>query len=307
MKVILMRTLLIVVVVLYIGSSGGTGFVYCQGRERFVSKLTIYVDEGRGKVNRHIFIGLSNGQETIYRGFYPKRKGPLALMSLGGGKVKDDSGRADAGWSVKRSYNITRRGYEDAVQAISNWENQGRPWGINHHCGDFAETITKVAGVPIQLPSMRLDMSNRPRQFGNYLRTHGGTTNPMVVNEVLGLTVYEVIPLPKNRNRRKNQLVRSQPESIRVQSVQVQTASPLMSLSATPALKLPQIESQPTWRPSESPSYSERCLNRCQTEHDVCTKAAMSNPDFMTAMNILDRCLGQYLSCWKRCTHPQAP
>lgn len=152
---------------------GGPDRVLSQRGGAFPYRLTIYVDEGHGELNGHVFFGLSDGQTTVFRGWHCWTKTAACLVGLNGGEVRDDSSLADDGWNVKRTYNITQAGYDQALRAMNNWESEGRPWAINHHCGDFAETITQAAGVPILLPP-QLSGRNRPGLFGEYIRQHGG-------------------------------------------------------------------------------------------------------------------------------------
>src|SRR4029077_9769549 len=83
-------------------------------------------------------------------------------------------------WDVKRSYNITKDGFDKAVEGIEIARKQGRTWWLNNHCGDFAEGVAKTAGVPLDLPftfdPRQPGGRDRPAVFGRYLRQHGGVT-----------------------------------------------------------------------------------------------------------------------------------
>jgi hypothetical protein len=148
-------------------------------------KLTIYVDEGRGAMVGHVFVELSDGWNKLFYGFYPSEAqedaiGRLPASILGrGGEIRDDR-RHD--WDVKRSYSITKKGFEKAVRGIELARSKGQKWWLNQHCGDFAEAVAKTAGVPIDLPftfdRRRSIGRNRPAVFANYLRQHGGVDAP---------------------------------------------------------------------------------------------------------------------------------
>jgi len=133
-------------------------------------QITVFVEEGRHSLNGHVFISLSDGvRPPSYCGFYSKNKA-LALISKGGGEVRDDSA---TDWDVKRVYNISKEAYLKAFDAIFAWKNSDEAWWIDHHCGDFAETVLESAGVNLPL-NWRYSGSNRPGIFGQYIREHGG-------------------------------------------------------------------------------------------------------------------------------------
>jgi len=102
---------------------------------------------------------------------------------------------------------------------------------------------------------------------------------------------YRVVRTSRNRRKRSSVVVKTVPMYV------LDPPKPV-----TPDTKwLPVFPSEPTAVPSNGRS-SGSCLDRCEIEHDACMKAAKSNPDFNTAMNILDSCLAKYTTCWKRCT-----
>jgi len=134
------------------------------------AQITVFVEEGRHSSNGHVFISLTDGaRPPLYYGFYSKNKA-LAPAALGDGEVRDDSG---TDWDVKRVYNITREAYLKAFDAVYAWKNQDKAWWIDHHCGDFAETILEAAGIHLPL-NWSYSGRNRPGIFGQYLREHGG-------------------------------------------------------------------------------------------------------------------------------------
>jgi hypothetical protein len=172
--------------------------VLCLSTSQFANQqtkytLTIFVDEGRGKLTGHVFILLSDGKNEIYRGFYPNEvleeleamggiPGPLFMIA--GGEIRDDSkvvtefGKAPNlhHWDVKRTYNISREGFNRALEGMEAVKTQGDKWWLTQHCGEFAEAIAKVAGVNLELPGF-IGLRNRPKVFGEYLRQHGGIIN----------------------------------------------------------------------------------------------------------------------------------
>jgi hypothetical protein len=137
-------------------------------------QITIYVDEGRGQRNGHVFFGLTAGQTTVYAGWHSVNKA-LAPLALGGGEVRNDKSLINScKWDVKKTYNITQSDYQRALQVMNKWDTDGRAWAITHHCGDFAEAVALAAGVPIQLPKVPFDIDTRPGLFGEYLRDRQG-------------------------------------------------------------------------------------------------------------------------------------
>jgi hypothetical protein len=146
--------------------------------------LTIYVDEGNGAIAGHVFVELSDGKNHLYHGFYPEEAytdffgKEVALLRLSG-EFRDDGHHP---WDVKRSYNITKDGFEKAERGVEQAKKQGSKWWLTNHCGDFAERVAKEAGVPIQLP-LTVTGRDRPAVFGSYLREHGGVTNSQQFKE----------------------------------------------------------------------------------------------------------------------------
>jgi len=132
-------------------------------------QITVFVEEGRHSLNGHVFISLSDGVNTKYYGFYSENKA-LAPAILGGGEVRDDS---ETDWDVKRIYNIDLNAYLKADEAIFAWKIANKAWWVDHHCGDFAETVLESAGVKLPL-NWSYSGRNRPGIFGRYIREHGG-------------------------------------------------------------------------------------------------------------------------------------
>lgn len=149
-------------------------------RAPLTHELTIYVDEGHGKPNGHVWIGLGSrdGSDTSYHGFYPVSNDVGIPNIFKPGQVRDDSQRVEGNaWDVKRTYNITEEAYHRALDAIRAWQNQDqRRWDFLTHCGDFTEGIAKAAGVGTDLPWTKTGKT-RPGVFGEYLRNHGGVVN----------------------------------------------------------------------------------------------------------------------------------
>jgi len=132
--------------------------------------ITLFSDEGKGKMNGHVFIALSDGTETVYRGWYSNTKAYTAVFGTDGGRLQDDTHHE---WDVKKTYSITKAGYDHATDAIEHWRTSGQPWSVNHHCGDFAEAMAQEAGVDIKLPRQWTGRT-RPGLFGEWLEDHGG-------------------------------------------------------------------------------------------------------------------------------------
>lgn len=133
--------------------------------------LTLYVD-GSSHPNGHVFFGLSDGSGTKFYGFHSVRKS-LALLRMGGGEVRDDR---EEKWDIRKQYPLTDQQYQQALDAVQNWKDQDKSWWLNHHCGDFAETVAQSAGVGLSLPWTATG-HNRPGLFAHYLRQHGGQPN----------------------------------------------------------------------------------------------------------------------------------
>jgi hypothetical protein len=148
-----------------------TSGVLAQTRGTTGHSLTIYVDEG-GPLWGHVIVALTDGTNTVVKGWRPEKQGVLAPWGGEGGIVADEEGTVSScQWDVKKTYEISPEGYQRAMKAIVDWKHNGQPWARWNHCGDFAETIARMAGAPIDLPENVLDPSNRPGQFGEYLRT----------------------------------------------------------------------------------------------------------------------------------------
>lgn len=170
MKLNRTKLLITFVIGFFVFVVGNTNSVLCQSRTGNY-QITIYVDEGRGQRNGHVFFGLSNGQNTSYFGWHPTKRGVGALLALNGGEIRNDSNLVSScKWDVKKTYNITKEGLDRALDIVTKWNTDGRAWAITHHCGDFAEAVALAAGVPIKLPKVPFDMDNRPALFGEYLR-----------------------------------------------------------------------------------------------------------------------------------------
>lgn len=152
-----------------------------QGQGPYV--FTIYVEEGNP--NGHVFMGISDGQREIRRGWYTqgvtlpqKAKG---LVGCGGGVLKDDGSTP---FNVSRSYTISRGRYQRVLTLISNQEAAGKSgsqtWHPFNHCGDFVEGAAETAGLHLKLPWQFITTNpgrNRPGVFAEYLRQHGGVEN----------------------------------------------------------------------------------------------------------------------------------
>jgi hypothetical protein len=153
----------------FVFALGASDAAFCQGGNSSGYQLTIYADEGTDSLEPfgHVFIGLSDGQSTEYLGWNPSNH------------VEDESKYiSQCEWDVRKTYNITKSGYEKALQVINEWNtsklkiyNVTRP---GFHCGDFAEAVAKAAGVSIDLSwQITRGGRNRPGLFGEYLREHG--------------------------------------------------------------------------------------------------------------------------------------
>ena len=173
----------IVILVLLAFVIGTSGLAYAQKFQNKKYELTIFVDEGHGltEATGHVFVGLSDGQSTVYKGWYSENP-LLAPVAKGGGEVRDDSPHS---WDVKKTYEIGEQGYRDAMKMTETWNNQKIDWGFGEHCGDFAEIIANRAGVKLDLPD-RFTGINRPGLFGDYLRKHGGVERGSESSEPTG-------------------------------------------------------------------------------------------------------------------------
>lgn len=168
-----LRFTLFTALLLLVSAFGNSETVFGKALKTSGYSLTIYVDEGFGERNGHVFVGLTAGQTTVYGGWYSENKAFDAIWGGNGGVIKNDQPLAACGWDVKKTYGITPEGYQRAMRAMSDWERSGKPWSIANHCGDFAETIARMAGAPVNLPSS-ITSGTRPELFGKYLRDGGG-------------------------------------------------------------------------------------------------------------------------------------
>ncbi len=178
------------------------------GQQNHYYTMTIFVDEGHGELNGHVFVCLSDGTNSIYRGFYSKHRSVTALAGLDSGEVRDD---AHHYWDVKKPYRITPAGYANGLKAIENWRSNGQNWTLHSHCGDFVEYVAGEAGANLNLPRTILG-TNRPGVFGEYLREHGailrtasnadgtvkGTHGNPIVTEVVLWRLVDVMVVPNS-------------------------------------------------------------------------------------------------------------
>jgi hypothetical protein len=148
--------------------------------------LTIFADQGKnpssaatqassggGSNLGHVFIELTNGNKQVYLGYYGDRQNPAK------GQLRPDADLARNGyWDVKKTFEITEQGYNDAHKMIDTWGTKVGSWKPWCNCADFAEAIATVAGVRLgDLPKM-LGNINTPGDWSAYLKRHGGTVNP---------------------------------------------------------------------------------------------------------------------------------
>lgn len=144
--------------------------------------LTIYVNEGPGTSSDwiegstagvftgHVFIGLSDGNATVYRGYYPKNQH----------SVQDDyEDAATRNYDLKKTFQITEDGYKEAMQAAQLGPLQNEQWRKElTHCGAFAEAVARLAGLSVEVPEgmgskvpiIKPWMRTRPGNFADYLR-----------------------------------------------------------------------------------------------------------------------------------------
>jgi hypothetical protein len=146
------------------------GKAYCGAFQ-----LTIYVDEGHGELNGHVFFGLTGGDSTVFAGWYSHDK-TLAPLAKGGGEIRDDSSLVySCDWDIKKRYEITSEGYLQALVIMNKWNTDGLPWALRHNCADFSEAVAVAAGIKVGLPFGPEKLGgNRPGIFGDYLRRNGG-------------------------------------------------------------------------------------------------------------------------------------
>jgi hypothetical protein len=144
--------------------------------------LTIYVDEGHGSVTGHVFVELSDGHNHNFYGFYPSEAEedtfgkPAALLGAGGEIRTDRTHHAD----VQRTYHISKANYDAAIRGIEAARKEGSHWWLSNHCGDFAESVAKMAGIELNLPATWMGR-DRPELFARYLLAHGGERISLLV------------------------------------------------------------------------------------------------------------------------------
>jgi hypothetical protein len=137
--------------------------------------LTIYVDEGHGSLNGHVFVELSDGHNHNFYGFYPSEAqedtfGKSVSLLGGGGEIRNDrTHHAD----VQITYHISKDRYDSAIRGIEAARKEGDHWWLSNHCGDFAEGVAKMAGVELNLPATWTGR-DRPELFARYLLANGG-------------------------------------------------------------------------------------------------------------------------------------
>jgi hypothetical protein len=110
--------------------------------------LTIYVQKKQNVIDQgHVFVGLSNGENTLYRGFHPRVKD----MPFGSkGEIKDDDGHP---WDIKsQAYKLTEEGFENALRTILQTRDAKQYDLLTNNCGDFVQVITNAAGVKLYFP-----------------------------------------------------------------------------------------------------------------------------------------------------------
>jgi len=161
-----------------LGADFGGGVEVTNAAAPTSYSLTIYVDEGHSDVVGHVFVELSDGKNVLYRGFHPEQARTdtfgrvIAPLGLGGGEVQDDRGHH---WDVRRSYNISRDGYRDALQFVEQVRKQHAAWCLTNHCGEFALAVANAAGIHLGLP-LNSALEDRPGVVARYLRQHGAVT-----------------------------------------------------------------------------------------------------------------------------------
>src|SRR6266478_3480727 len=147
-----------------LGADFGGGVEVTNAAAPTSYSLTIYVDEGHSDVVGHVFVELSDGKNVLYRGFHPEQARTdtfgrvIAPLGLGGGEVQDDRGHH---WDVRRSYNISRDGYRDALQFVEQVRKQHAAWCLTNHCGEFALAVANAAGIHLGLP-LNSALEDRP-------------------------------------------------------------------------------------------------------------------------------------------------
>lgn len=166
---------MIVIVSCFVRSSSTHLMALKRPMPQVTHTITIYVDEGAAALVGHVFVELSDGHNRLFRGFYPEEAitdafgKETALFRVAGGEVRDDKTHD---WNVKRTYNITKEGFERALRGIDQIREQGTSWWLSQNCADFAEGVATTAGVPLHIAGL-----HRPHVFGEYFRSHGGVLN----------------------------------------------------------------------------------------------------------------------------------
>ena len=158
---------MIFIVGLLISTFGNLNVAFCQSRGGSGYQLTIYVDEGndKGEITGHTFIGLSDGKNTEYSGW-----------NTGG---VEDSAHLESAyiskckWDAKKTYDITKAGYEKALQEINKWDTDGKDYDLDHHCGHFANAVAQAAGISLPFKYFQF-FTTRPQLFGDFLRENDG-------------------------------------------------------------------------------------------------------------------------------------
>lgn len=134
-------------------------------------QITIYVDEGNdpimknglpfGEWTGHTFIGLSDGKKTDYSGWNHRDK-----------VESEDKYISQCEWDVKKTYDITKSGYEKALKEIEKWKTDGKRYDVDHHCGHFALAVAQASGLNLPFNESQ-NWGLRPGLFGEYLRNRG--------------------------------------------------------------------------------------------------------------------------------------
>lgn len=147
--------------------------------------LTVFADSGAhgssvsqqassgGSNMGHVFVELTNGDKHAFIGYYGDPRNPSK------GQLRVDADLVSGGyWDVKKTYSVTKQGYDSAHQVIDTWGTSMGTWELWRNCGDFAEAIAQAAGVQLQGLPKELIRLNTPRSWASYLRKEGGTLNP---------------------------------------------------------------------------------------------------------------------------------
>lgn len=115
--------------------------------------------------NGHVFVNITNGHVNTCMGFYgntPPHGGPIRIEPY----------LAERCRCVKKTYSISEQAYHAAFQMAEKWNTDGKNWAMAHHCGDFAETVLRAAGV--NLIGLQSGWAgHRPGLWEEYLRRNG--------------------------------------------------------------------------------------------------------------------------------------